>query len=177
MSNTRYAPVGAPISYERYMSSPEFTDLRAIPGTAVAAKADLYDDVRKRSLLFFLHSLSLERGGLRQVARDLAKTLPLYGEEQLTRQLIELCINPKVILGSPAEARLCDVLWHFQDQYEAKAKEDFIMTSIGQEVFDSLDHALAIRKMVVIEGNSGIGKRQPLRPGALPIKGKCAWSA
>jgi len=170
MSNTRHAPADAPISYERYMSSPEFAKLRGIPGTAVAAKADLYGDGRKRSLLFFLQSLSLKRDGLRQVAHNVAKTFPDSGEEQLTRLLVELCINPKVIIGFSAEVSstkicwqpfpngLCDVLYQFQDQYEAKAKADFVMTSIGREVFDTLDHALAIRKMVVVEGNSGIGK-------------------
>ena len=41
MSSTRHAPKGSTISYERYMSSPEFAQLRGIPGTAVAAKAQL----------------------------------------------------------------------------------------------------------------------------------------
>jgi len=170
MSSTRHAPADAPISYERYMSSPEFAELRGIPGTAVAAKADLYGDGGERSLLFFLQSLSLKRGGLHQVAHNLAKTFFDCGEEQLNRLLVELCINPKVIVGSSAEASptkircrpspkgLCDVLFQFQDQYEAKAKADFVMTSIGREVFDTLDHALAIGSMVVLEGNSGIGK-------------------
>lgn len=46
------------------MSSPEYAELRGIPGTAVAAKAQLYADLRKRSLLFFLHSLSVNENGL-----------------------------------------------------------------------------------------------------------------
>ncbi len=68
--NTRYAPVGAPISFERYMSSPEFAELRGIPGTAVAAKAQLYPDARKRSLLFFLQSLSFKRRRLATCGAD-----------------------------------------------------------------------------------------------------------
>jgi hypothetical protein len=45
-----------------------------------------------------------------------------------------------------------------QDRYEAKINADFVRTSIAQEIFDTLDHALSIRKMVVIEGDSGSGK-------------------
>src|ERR1700712_2285737 len=94
MSSTRHAPADAPISYERYMSSPEFAQLRGIPGTAVAAKADLYTDRRKRSLLFFLHALSLKRGGLRRLAQELL--FPAGDEEELAHLLVELCINPKI---------------------------------------------------------------------------------
>ena len=75
MSSTRHAPEGAPISFERYMSSPEYAELRGIPGTAVAAKAQLYSDVRKRSLLFFLQSLSLKESGLQGVAQTLKTAL------------------------------------------------------------------------------------------------------
>src|SRR5713101_6079857 len=64
MSSTRHAPQGSAVSYERYMSSPEYAELRGIPGTAVAAKAQLYADIRKRSLLFFLQALSIKRGRL-----------------------------------------------------------------------------------------------------------------
>jgi len=76
MSSTRHAPQGSAVSYERYMSSPEYAELRGIPGTAVAAKAQLYTEARKRSLLFFLQSLSLKHGGLRKVAHDLIAACP-----------------------------------------------------------------------------------------------------
>ena len=98
MSNTRHAPEGAPISFERYMSSPEYAELRGIPGTAVAAKAQLYTNPRKRSLLFFLHSLSVNENGLHRVARTLLPRFPTLSERALTGILIELCINPKVAL-------------------------------------------------------------------------------
>ena len=88
MSSTRHAPQGSAISFERYMSSPEFVELRGIPGTAVAAKARLYSDPRKRGLLFFLQSLSLKEGGLHQVARGLKA--PTHNDEELTNFLIEL---------------------------------------------------------------------------------------
>src|SRR6266853_2700289 len=96
MSSTRHATQGSAVSYERYMSSPEYMELRGIPGTAVAAKAQLYTDTRKRSLLFFLHALSIKEGGLRFVTRALLEKLPSFREEALTEFLVELCINPKV---------------------------------------------------------------------------------
>jgi AAA domain len=164
MSSTRHAPEGAPISYERYMSSPEYTKLRGIPGTAVAAKAQLYNDARKRSLLYFLQSLSLKDGGLRRVAQAIADDVPDSTEEELARFMVELCIDPKINLRFPKKVHaaksdgVIDALRLFQDRYEARIKSDFVLTTIGREIFETLDHALAIGKMVVIEGESGSGK-------------------
>ena len=47
---------------------------------------------------------------------------------------------------------------HITGRYEARIKSDFVLTTIGKEVFETLDHALDIGKMVVIEGESGSGK-------------------
>jgi ABC-type dipeptide/oligopeptide/nickel transport system ATPase component len=145
------------------MSSPEFAAMRGIPGTAVAAKAQLYSETRQRSLLFFLQSLSLKEGGLRGVARVLLKTLPGYDEEQLAHVLIELCINPKFEFTQGTRAMsgtgcLIEAAHDFQDRYEERVKSDFVLTTIGKEVFETLDHCLDIGKMVVIEGDSGSGK-------------------
>lgn len=163
MSSTRHAPLGSAVSYERYMSSPEYAQRRGIPGTAVAAKAQLSSDTRERSLWFFLHALSVKEGGLRFVARALLERLPPCREETLTDFLVELCINPKVgFLNGPDSAsgleRVIKALHDFQDDYEAKVKSDFVLTTIGREIFETLDHALAIGKMVVVEGESGTGK-------------------
>jgi energy-coupling factor transporter ATP-binding protein EcfA2 len=138
------------------MSSPEFGDLRGIPGSAVAAKAQLYCDPRKRSLLFFLQSLSLKEGGLQRLAETLSGALPKYPKDELASLLVETCINPKLVIEFANE--ISDALREFQDQYEAQIKSDFEVTTIGREVFETLDHALAIGKMVVIEGESGSGK-------------------
>jgi hypothetical protein len=152
------------------MSSPEYAELRGIPGTAVAAKARLYGDLRKRSLLFFLQSLSLKEGGLRGIAQRLLTKFPAYCEDELTDLLVELCINPKLTIRFSDErlvsedrsmlldVKLADALREFQDQYQASIKEDFVLTTIGKEIFETLDYALAIGKMVVIEGESGSGK-------------------
>ena len=170
MSNTRYAPEGAPVSFERYMSSPAYAELRGIPGTAVAAKAQLYTDTRNRSLLFFLQALSTKEGGLRFVARALLEKFPTYSEKELTDLLIEFCINPKVAIQFSNEPRakkscpvasdteMADALRELQDRYEGNVRSEFVLTTIAKEVFETLDHALAIGKMVLIEGESGSGK-------------------
>jgi hypothetical protein len=165
--STRHAEEGAPISYERYMSSPELAAMRGIPGTAVAAKAQLYPSARKRSLLFFLQSLSLQDDGLRQIARVLK--FSGQSEEETARFLVELCINPKLVIQFTAESagrksslplctRMADAVRKYQDAYEVRVREEFVQTTIGKEIFETLDHGLGIGKMVVIEGESGSGK-------------------
>ena len=165
MSSTRRAAVGSPLSYERYMSSSEFVDLRGVPGTAVAAKTQLYRNPRKRSLLFFIQSLSLKEGGLRGVVECVRKAsaseaLLRWDGNDLTRLLAEFCINPRLAIefseersdsnrsGLPESLNeFCDALREFQRQYQRAAKSDFVKTSIGKEVLEALDHALAVGKM------------------------------
>jgi hypothetical protein len=76
MSSTRYARSGAPISDERFMSSPELAQLRAISGTAVAARCKVLASPVKRELLFFLQAMSIKGGGLIRLAHDLASMFP-----------------------------------------------------------------------------------------------------
>ena len=151
------------------MSSPEFAEMRGISATAVAAKAQLTSDPCTRRLLFFLQSLSLRDEGLSELTRALANTFPSSSEVQLRHSLIELCINPKVAIEFagetlaenrfvPSSAEFCRALRAFQNHYERQIETHFVRTSIAQEIFDTLDHALATRKMVVIEGDSGTGK-------------------
>jgi len=168
VSSTRHAPERTAIAYEKYMSSPDYAEMRGIPGTAVAAKAQLYDEARKRSLLFFLQSLSLKHGGLRKVACDLIEGFPKRvgdrnREEELAHLLVEFCINPQCIVRfsddkTSSSPEVADALRDFQDQYEVEVRSGFVLTTIGKEVFETLDHALAIGKMVVVEGESGSGK-------------------
>jgi hypothetical protein len=147
------------------MSSPEYAELRGIPGTAVAAKAQLYRDARKRSLLFFLHSLSVNESGLHRFARTLLAGFPTLTEQALRGLLTDFCINPKVALqfldepeGRPDISGIADAVREFQDSYEERVNSEFVFTSIGREIFETLDHALSTGKMVVIEGESGSGK-------------------
>jgi hypothetical protein len=161
--NTRRAPEGAPFSYERYMSSMEFAESRGIPGSAVAAKAALYSDPKSRSFLFFLQSLSVQEGGMRNVAERILSSVPLNGPlprncKRLAHLLVEVCINPALRVSSSEASRLRETLFDFQRSYEAATAKNFVLTSIASEVFETLDHALDVGRMVVIEGPSGIGK-------------------
>ncbi len=74
--STRHAAGPAPLSQERYMSSPEFVELRGIGGNAVTAKAALMAHPAKKSLLFFLQAMSLAPGGLKQFCRELIAVFP-----------------------------------------------------------------------------------------------------
>jgi hypothetical protein len=113
----------------------------------------------------------LRRQSSARVARTLLGKFPDHSEGDLAHFLVELCINPKLSVQFseeksapgqrptvPSHPQILDVLREFQNRYEAQIKLDFVLTTIGKEVFDTLDHALAIGKMVVIEGESGSGK-------------------
>jgi DNA transposition AAA+ family ATPase len=58
------------------MSSPEFAEIRAISGTAVARRCALLLSPAKSQLLWFIQGMSLAEGGLKKFARDLLKMFP-----------------------------------------------------------------------------------------------------
>ena len=66
----------AGIAQEKFMSAPEFREIRAIPGNLVAAKTQLYPERRHRELLLWLQAVSNRPGGIKQLARDLVKEFP-----------------------------------------------------------------------------------------------------
>lgn len=74
--STRHADDNSPLNQERYMSSPEYAELRGVMGNAATAKASILNSPRKRSLLFFLQALSLEPGGMRAVAEKIFEMFP-----------------------------------------------------------------------------------------------------
>jgi hypothetical protein len=76
MSNTRRADPGTPFSQHRYMSAPEFAELRGINLRAVAEKAWFLGDPKKKSLIFFIQALSLQPGGLKNLATQLLESFP-----------------------------------------------------------------------------------------------------
>jgi hypothetical protein len=256
MSRTRHAEPDAPLSQERYMSSPEYAELRGISGVAVTAKAALMDHPGKRSLLYFLQAMSLqpgkpgEIGGLQKFSADflemfadrigtptmhkagmrpgqkysvetarkvhfelhqnndsicedaelLARKFDLLsirekysskptepdtlladewrqrclrGTAELHDFLVDLCVNPRMTFdapgqtdppSSPIRARRCwfkdiiGALYEYQRRHAEKARSELVMTEIGKQVFDTLDACLETRKMVIVEGESGVGK-------------------
>src|ERR1019366_5221385 len=121
--STRRADPNAPLSQERYMSSPEFAELQGISGTAVAKRCALLVSPVKRQLLWFIQGMSLADGGLKKLVRELLKMFPerivcpLRADidwdsgihEKITSEdrehpdvqsmeefLINLCVNPKL---------------------------------------------------------------------------------
>lgn len=74
--STRHAPPDGPLNQERYMSSPEYAELRGVSGTAIAARAAVLHSAQQRRLLYFLQALSLKEGGLPKVADDLLARFP-----------------------------------------------------------------------------------------------------
>jgi histone H3/H4 len=62
MSSTRRASKDAPLAQERYMSSPEFAERRAINGHAVTEKASILSSARKRRLLYYVQAKSIDPG-------------------------------------------------------------------------------------------------------------------
>lgn len=66
----------SPLSQERYMSSPEYAELRGLSGTAVAPRAAIVDDPAIRRLIWFLQARSIEAGGLKRVAREVLEQNP-----------------------------------------------------------------------------------------------------
>ena len=54
-------------------------------------------------------------------------------------------------------------LFEYQRRYEERARQAFAMTSIGKEVFAALDYAAKTGRMVLVLGNSGVGKTESAR--------------
>ncbi|HKS35936.1 MAG TPA: ATP-binding protein [Verrucomicrobiae bacterium] len=258
MSSTRHSHAGAALSQERYMSSPEFAELRGINGGAVAAKAATLLNPRKRSLLFFLQGMSLRPGGLNQFVKDFLalfsdrlgspamhrsgiKPGKVYSQtvvdqvindlflvdidelldspegswgernrnkwrrdpkadrfleicrtralQDLPDFITEICINPRLNFSAEGDEEwmqereresaeqltnvaggrfisaavpwfhdLIGALFEFQKRFEDNTREQFVMTTIAQEVFETLDFCLETGKPVAIVGNERIGK-------------------
>lgn len=267
MSSTRTASPDAAFSAERYMSDPALVELRGVPGLPVAAKAALLSSPRKRSLLYFLQSMSVRVGGMKRVAEDFlamfperigtrtmhrvgikpggnysrdeaekiereldpdhstyralrrrtrgedrepddlppaeAETMKLLeacrqaAPDEIESELTGLCINPRVTIRLPESVEsegefyveertlidalpdgsiratetvgarcfrdLAGALVEYQDRYAARVAEEFVQTSISKVVFEALDYGLRSRKMVLIEGNSGVGKTESVK--------------
>jgi len=196
--STRRAPAGEPISFEKYMSSPAYAELRGVDGIAATAKGSMLADERQRSLLFFIQAMSLRPGGISKFATDFVSAFPeldkggqIYPDlpdslarsplidewnldfeapmnwevptrkfcmGELPQLLTELCINPEIVLS--AGARVVKSLFDYQQKFSECASAALADTEVARQVFKILDRALQYRKMVVLEGEPGIGKSE-----------------
>lgn len=121
MSTTRHAPDNSPLSQERYMSSPEYAELRGVSGTAVALRAAILDDPEKRRLIWWLQAMSLEPGGLRHIARDV---LAQYPDRLGTPTMHKLGIKPGKIFKGEALLEIRQELGF--DEYAYLSRRDII---------------------------------------------------
>lgn len=91
---TRHKESGGPLSQNRYMSSPEFSELRAINGVATAARAAILANNAKRDFIWWLQAQSLNDGGLRRLAKELLEAFP---DRLGTSKMIATGIDPENI--------------------------------------------------------------------------------
>jgi hypothetical protein len=169
MSSTRRAAAGSPVAFNKYMSSPEYVEHRGIDGIAATAKGSMLTDAKERNLLFFLQALSLRPGGIANVADELVLMFPdrvhhgtkQDAAERISDVLIEFCINPSKRLKDLYALWFQDIgpaLLEYQTRFGQAAKADLAETEIALHVTKCLDRAIRHRKMVVLEGEPGIGK-------------------
>jgi hypothetical protein len=202
--STRKAQNNSPLSQERYMSSPEYAELRGISGTALAVRTTLLDNVEHRRLLWFLQSCSLEPGGLKQVGEEVLKLNPRRdgSPQELAAFLTDLCINPCIALARANDAidyrsrvrdefpdhriffepaslpwfpDVVEALLEYQRRHEEAERAGFVLTAIGRKVWETLDFALKSRRMVLIEGWEGRGKSEAARAWARAHRGEARF--
>ncbi len=269
--STRHQETPGPLSQQKYMSDPAFSELRGVSGVAVSARAAVLISAHKKKLLWFIQGRSLAEGGLRRLAKELLEMFPerigtpamhreqikpgktypgelvaivkksldlmcawadtvpaplkgaaliqlcwefalrppdrseasvyLNGERpipSLEDFLADLCINPRIHFSGPDEQTdfssleselaveqnpeltrhdfrkaeliyfrdIIGALFEYQQRYEARAKENFQLTTIGKKIWETLDYALASRGMVVLDGLEGRGKTEALKAWA-----------
>jgi len=75
--------------------------------------------------------------------------------------LIELALNPKLSLSkieAPCFKDLGAALHQYKAVHEKAVWDQFVLTTSGKAIHETLDKALSLSRMVVIEGNAGAGK-------------------
>jgi DNA transposition AAA+ family ATPase len=73
---------------------------------------------------------------------------------------------------TPYFADIIGALFEFKRRAEDQARRDFVVTTIAEEVFRNIDFAAKARRMILIEGNSGVGKTSAARAYAQMNSGR-----
>jgi hypothetical protein len=79
----------------------------------------------------------------------------------LSTFLIELALNPELSLAeidAPCFRDLGSALRQFKAAHEKEVFDRFVFTTSGKAIHQTLDDALSLNRMVVVEGNAGAGK-------------------
>jgi hypothetical protein len=83
-----------------------------------------------------------------------------------------ICVDPEIQIALPGEARRPDLhyatvsyfhdlvgaLLEYQRRQADQVRKDFVLTSIGEQVWEVLDRVLRMRRMAIIEGDPRFGK-------------------
>lgn len=85
MSGTRHAKPGSPLRQERYASSAEFE--RGLLATAAARRCSVLDSAADRELIWQLHFMSRQEGGLKAVVAGLIEE---FGNSLGTETMVQL---------------------------------------------------------------------------------------
>ena len=114
----------------------------------------------------------------RRTASEFRKACEAKAKEELPRLIAEVCIRPRLEVlppGFPGASRrrpgteICEVpylrnlgwtLSVYRQRYVERAKRRFAETSISKALHPELEYALETRRMVLIEGDSGVGKTE-----------------
>jgi hypothetical protein len=126
--NKRLQKSDGPLSQLRYMTSPEYAELRGVNALAVSARAAILLTQQKKNFIWWLQGMSLAEGGLKRLARELVEMFPdrirsddrefalsrpsgnpyydkyEYRRTQTIEQfLVDLCINPRIQFALPGD--------------------------------------------------------------------------
>jgi len=96
----------------------------------------------------------------------------------LSEYLAELALNPELNLSKiacPFFDHLGDALADYKRAFEAGIMRDFTLTSAGKTITETLDVALSMSRMVVIEGNAGSGKSTNARAWCAARPGRARY--
>jgi hypothetical protein len=169
MSNTRRAKDNSQFYQSRYASSAEFE--RGLLANLVAKRVSILDDKTERELIWFIHYLSHQEGGLIGLADDLIKRFPDQNRDknipgfdrdahaELEDSIKRLCLDPSLEFkkGFTWFNQIGQGIKQYQAQY-IKTKAPAFTTELGKKISDVLDYTAFCRGLTLIEGEARIGK-------------------
>lgn len=100
--------------------------------------------------------IELRGGSVREGVRDIDREELMEANPQL---------NPMEFEAAAVRyfSDILGALTEFKRRHEESARQAFAMTSIGKAVFKALDYELKVRRMVLIQGDSGVDKSESVK--------------
>lgn len=80
--------------------------------------------------------------------------------QNLEAALTDFCINPERGISLGGFVDLAGALLEYQQKQEQLTRAEFVQTTVGSVIWDTLDHALKTRRLVLMEGLEGRGKTE-----------------